>query len=76
MQIDRITNIYILLESPIQIVRIIIVYCEYRQYILLESATQIEKCSGSVVECLTRDRGVAVRAAPEALGCVHEQDTL
>ena len=33
--------------------------------------------SGSVVECLTRDRGAAgVRASPASLCCVLEQDTL
>ena len=31
---------------------------------------------GSVVECLTQDRRMWVRASPEALHCVLEQDTL
>ena len=35
-----------------------------------------EEHSGSVVECLTRDRGIAVGASLEALHCVFEQDTL
>ena len=32
--------------------------------------------SGSVVECLTRDRGPRVRASPASLRCVLEQYTL
>ena len=32
--------------------------------------------SGPVVECLSRDRGVAGRASPASLCCVLEQDTL
>ena len=35
-----------------------------------------EESSGSVVECLTSNRGVQVRASLEALHCVLEQDTL
>ena len=32
--------------------------------------------SGSVVECLTRDRGARVGASPASLYCFIEQDTL
>ena len=32
--------------------------------------------SGSVIECLTRDRGPRVRASPASLHCVLEQDIL
>ena len=32
--------------------------------------------SGSVVECLTRDRGLRGRASPASLPCVLEHDTL
>ena len=38
-----------------------------------------EERGGSVVECLTREsaiKGLWVRASPEALRCVLEQDTL
>ena len=37
---------------------------------------QIQECSGSVVECLTRGRWPPVRASPASLRCVLEQDTL
>ena len=35
----------------------------------------IGESSGSVVECLTRDEGLRVRASPASLHCVLEQDT-
>ena len=35
-----------------------------------------EECGGSVVECLTQDKGLRVRALTEALGCVFEQGLL
>ena len=44
-------------------------------YNLLHECVQMfwhipEEHGGAVVECLTRDRGVAVQASPEALHCV------
>ena len=36
----------------------------------------IRKGSGSVVECLTGDKGPGVGASPASLCCVLEQDTL
>ena len=36
---------------------------------------QVREHSGSVVECLTQDRGAGVIASPVSLCCVLEQDT-
>ena len=38
--------------------------------------TKIEECKGSVVECLTEDRGVAGSSLTVGTACVIEQDTL
>ena len=32
--------------------------------------------NGSVIECLTQDRGAPVQASPASMRCVLEQDTL
>ena len=42
----------------------------------LHTFTSYRECSGSVVECLSRDQGVGVRASLVSLHCVLEQDTL
>ena len=48
--------------------------CVSLQMIHMKSVS--EELSGSVVEGLTRDEGLRVRASPEALRCVLEQDIL